>query len=134
MFFRTNKLCEIREQKACGDPCQYLLGHRRINTNAEPIPPLRGTEGLEICVKESSPLVWVLRSLPYSACRISVKHSELPQRDNVQSSPLYIIFHHKAFLHIFYLLLPLAVASHLKCYIIYQKIGYGRCDRVSHHS
>ena len=43
--FRTNKLCEIREQKACGDPCQYLLGHRRINTNAEPIPPLRGTEG-----------------------------------------------------------------------------------------
>ena len=45
MFFRTNKLCEIREQKACGDPCQYLLGHRRINTNAEPIPPLRGTEG-----------------------------------------------------------------------------------------
>ena len=67
MFFRTNKLCEIREQKACGDPCQYLLGHRLINTNAEPIPPLRGTEGLEICIKESSPLVWVLRSLPYSA-------------------------------------------------------------------
>lgn len=45
MFFRTNKLCEIREQKACGDPCQYLLGHRLINTNARAHPPAPGDRG-----------------------------------------------------------------------------------------
>ena len=57
----------MREQKACGDPCQYLLGHRRINTNAEPIPPLRGTEGAgDLCKRIIAACVG-FRSLPYSA-------------------------------------------------------------------